>query len=327
VSKRRGKDVEETPPEELTVEDRRAKRKRDRARKKAGRDPTSRSPWRRALVIGVPVAIIAVVAVVLVLSNLPTPCISLVPIPNSAGPTPTFPSRTNPMFSTSWCPSASEVYGTAPLLTININGTVVSLPGSIGRNNSYPNNYQCNLPVLTEPASYGFAPNTINILSDWNYEYNLSTFFSIWSESYPNAYVSANSPAQPIIYQQNDILGFTNNGTSTVRLWVDNQPSYQGPLLDISTLDNTVTPYPSCLANLYGTGHTIAITYSNKANPLFRPAAFGSVDATGLADPYADGLLFFGALPHFGFLTPLVQEISKVAFGSIAWLSARGLHR
>ncbi len=326
MSKRRGKDVEETLPEELTPEDRRAKRKRDRARKKAGHDPTSRSPWRRALVIGVPVAIIAVVTIVLVLSNLPTPCISLVPIPGGSG-VPTYPQRGTTDFSTSWCPSASEVYGTAPMLTININGTVVNLPGSIGRNNSFPNNYQCNLPVLTEPASYGFTPNTINILSDWNYEYNLSTFFSVWSESYSNVYVSANSPAQRIIYQQNDILGFTSNGTNTVKLWVDNQPSSQGPLLVISTLDNTVPPYPSCLAKVYGTGHTIAITYSNKANPLYRPTAFGPVDATGLADPYADGLLFYGALPHFGFLTPVLQEISKVAFGSLAWLSARGLHR
>lgn len=130
MSKRRGKDVEETLPEELTPEDRRAKRKRDRARKKAGHDPTSRSPWRRALVIGVPVAIIAVVTIVLVLSNLPTPCISLVPIPGGSG-VPTYPQRGTTDFSTSWCPSASEVYGTAPMLTININGTVVNLPGRL----------------------------------------------------------------------------------------------------------------------------------------------------------------------------------------------------
>ena len=216
------------------------------------------------------------------------------------------------------------MYGTAPVLTINVNGTVVTLPSAIGRNTSFPNSYNCELPILTEPASDGFPTNTINILSDWAYTYNLSTFFDVWSESYANVYVSASSPSQPIIYQSNDILGFTSNGTDQVRLWVDGQLSTKGPLLDISTLDGTIAPYPSCLANLYGTGHTISITYSKTASPSWGTVSPGAVGATGLAEPYARALMFDGPLPHFGFLTPMIQEISKVAHSSLLWLTLRG---
>ncbi|HEV2166845.1 MAG TPA: hypothetical protein VGS23_07735, partial [Thermoplasmata archaeon] len=180
------------------------------------------------------------------------------------------------------------------------------------------------LPVLTEPASAGFPTNTINILSDWAYTYNLSTFFDVWSESYANVYVSASSPSQPIVYQPNDILGFTSNGTNTVRLWVDGQLSTKGPLLDISTLDGTIPPYPSCLGTLYGTGHTIAITYSKNPSPAWGKVAPVAVGATAIAEPYARALMFDGPLPHFGFLTPMIQELSKVAHASMPWLSLRG---
>ena len=324
MSKRRGREVEEARPEELTPEDRRLKRRRDRVRRKAGRDSSSRNPWRRGLVIGVPVGVIAVVAIYLVVSNLPTPCITLVPVPTSSG-VPAYPPAGTTNFGGTWCPSATEVYGTAPLLTITINGTVVNLPAAIGRNNSFPGGYECDLPIRTEPAAFGFTPNTINILSDWNYQYNLSTFFNVWSESYSNVFVSSAHPSQPIIYQPDDILGFRTNATDVVRLWVDNQLSSKGPLLEISTLDNTVPPYPSCLAKLYGTGHTIAITFSSTATTSFGPASIPPLDATGLANPYADGLLFFGPLPHYGFLTPFLQESAKVAHFSSPWLALRGL--
>ncbi|MCI4358125.1 MAG: hypothetical protein L3J95_00840 [Thermoplasmata archaeon] len=325
MSKRRGREeAEESKPEELTAEDRRAKHRRDRARRKAGRESASRSPWRRVLVIGAPVGVISVVVAFLVVSNLPTPCIGLVPVPTSSG-VPAYPPAGTTSFSSTWCPGATEVYGTAPVLTININGTVVNLPASIGKNNSFPGNYECDLPVLTEPATFGFPQNTINILSDWNYAYNLSTFFDVWSESFSHVYVSATSPSQPIIYQSNDILGFTTNGTDAVRLWVDGQLSSKGPLLEISTLDNQITPYPSCLGKVYGTGHTIAITYSKTATPAVVRYSVGPYDATSPANPYAAGLLFDGPLPHFGFLTPLIQEISKVNFFSLQWLALRGL--
>ncbi len=326
MSKRRGKSVDEAAPETLTPEERRDQRKRDRLRKKAGREPIGKpSPWRKVAIIGIPVAVIAVVAAVLVVANLPTPCISLVPVPAESG-VPAFPSHTNPNFGTSWCPSASEVYGTAPLLTIDISGNKVSIPGQIGMNDTYAGNYECDLPIVTEPSADGLTPGTINILSDWDYEYNLSTFFDIWSETFSSVAVSSSATSQPIVYQSNDILGYTSNTSEGVYLFVDNQLSSQGPLLDISTLDNTLTPYPSCLGNIYGTGHTILITYSNSTAHSYVPMGDGVDDVTQVANPEAAALLFNGAEPHFGFLTPMVQATAKLLHSSLDWLELRLVH-
>ncbi len=325
MSKRRGKsEGTDAAPENLTPEERRDQRRRDRIRKKAGHEPSARGgKWRRAALIGVPIAVIAVVGAVLIVSNLPTPCITLQAVPSSAG-NPAFAAHTSdPQSGNTWCPDASEVYGTAPVLKIDISGSIVQLPALIGENNSYPGGASCDLPIVTEPASDGFPTNSINIQSDWNYQYNLTTFFTIWSESFKAVAVSSSATAQPIVYQSDDILGYTANATEGVYLFVDNQLSSQGPLLDISTLDGTITTYPSCLGQIYGMGHTIMISYTNSTSKAYVPIGDGVADATIPANPEASAELFNGPLPHFGFSTPFVQAFQKMVHASLAWLDLR----
>ncbi|MCI4349109.1 MAG: hypothetical protein L3J93_02675 [Thermoplasmata archaeon] len=329
MSKRRFRAEETAEPEALTPEERRSKHRRERAHRKAGSDAAARSPWRRAAVIGIPAAVIAVVVLILVVSHLPTPCLTFQPIPTMSG-VPAFPDHNGSDFSRSWCPSASQVYGVTPKLTIYINGAAVTLPSAIGRNNSYPGSYACNLPILTEPAAPPQYPQgSFRIISAWNYRYNLSTFFSVWSESYHGIAIDQAHPSQPILYQSNDLLGFTSNATKTISLYVDNQPSSAGPLLDLTTLDFASTPadpYPTCLATVYGTGHTIVLAYHNASSQTpFEFGSVGVVDATGLADPQAPLRLADGPLPHFGFLTPTIQGVEKMQHASLAWLAFRGV--
>ena len=193
-------------------------------------------------------------------------------------------------FGNTWCPNGvNVVLDSYPYLTISIGGTTVSLPTSIGRNSTYPGGQACDLPVETQPASSGNPAGTVDIVSPWAFAYNLSTFFTVWSQSYANVYVNSSHASQPIVYQPNDLLGFTSDASHSVRLFVDGSPSSAGPSLGIDTLDYGPNPYPSCIGQKYGTGHHILLTYSG--------ATAGSAGAKVIAPTLATGPAVLGLGP------------------------------
>lgn len=312
MSKRRlrADEPEESPPESLSPEERRAQRRRERARRKAGHETSAKGPWRRVAIIGAPVTVIAVVAVLLLVVPHATPCVSLGPIPTSAG-VPDFPLDHNSSnFQGTWCPgpSTAEAYGLLLSLTIHVDGSSVNLPSAIGRNSSYPSNYDCMLPILTQ---IGLPSNSFQIISDWFYTYNLSTFFNVWAESYKTVDVSSTYPAQPISYTSSSLFGLTANASEKLQLFVDNQPSSKGPSLDISDLPFDSSTYPSCLATVDGTGHKIFLSYGPANSTVaFEPGAPPG-DVSAPANPLAPLLLYGGPLPHFGLLAPLMEAIAK----------------
>ena len=326
VSKRRFQTSEETPPEKLTPEERRAQRARERAKQKAGHAPTSTSPWRKAFIIGIPVAIIAVIAIVLVVSNLPTPCIQFSPIANSTASAPnepTFPTTVSGSFDGTWCISSTPVYSTSFYLRIDINNNSVAIPGLIGERANYTiDNARatCDLPIhsLTNPQISG----VVQIDSPWAYQYNLSMFFNVWSQSDSNVYVSSSDPNQPIIYQTSNLLGFTSNASASIHLFVDNQPSSLGPNLDLTTHDYGSTT-PTCMGQVYGTGHTILLTYGSSKLPSYRPVLQTPGLSTGLADPEALLQLYGGPAPQFALELPLTDTLSLVHMHSFDWLVLR----
>jgi hypothetical protein len=322
VSKRRLYSVDATAPEDLSPEERRAQRRRERAKKKAGHGPETTSPWRKAAVISIPVIVIAVVALVLIISNLPTPCLQFTPIANStpqAPNEPTFPASSGSDFSGTWCISTTPVYTTSFYLRIDINNASVALPSLIGERTNYSAG-TCDLPLHTLIVPQ--IPGVVQIDSPWAYQYNLSMFFNVWSQTFSTVSVSNSNPNQPIVYQKTDILGYTANTTDTVTLFVDNQVSNAGPNLDVTTLDYGATT-PSCLGKIYGTGHTILITYGSSKSLALRPLIETPSLRTGLADPTAILDLFYGPAPHFGLLAPLNNDLSKVQLHSLLWLVLR----
>jgi hypothetical protein len=327
VAKRR---VSSEPEEEKaavarTPEERRKQRKKDRASKKAGRAaPTS--PWRRAAYIGVPAAVvIAVVVVLITLTNANSiPCLQLSGVPVGVSGIPGFPPHNTTDFTNTWCPSGVNiVLDSFPYLTISIGGTTVSLPTSIGRNSSYPGGQTCDLPVETQTASSGYGPGTIFIVSPWAFAYNLSTFFSVWSQSYANVFVNASHASQPIVYDSNDLLGFASDSTHFVRQFVDGTPSNAGPGLGIDTLDYGPNPYPSCIGQKYGTGHHILLTYSGPTAGAAGTHLLAPTLATGPAIPGWDLLLYDSPEPHFGFGAAERTDFAELALGSLSWLVGR----
>jgi hypothetical protein len=327
VSKRRvAADAEDDPaPAARTPEERRKERKKERTAKKAGR-LRSASPWRRAAYVGVPVAVVAAVAVVLItLSNANAiPCLQLTGVPVGTTGTPAFPPHNTTNFGTTWCPGGTTtVLASFPWLSISIEGTSVTIPTSIGRNSSYPGGASCQLPVATEVPAAGYPSGTIYIESPWAFSYNLSTFFSVWSQSYSSVYVNTSKASQPIVYQANDLLGFTNDATHSVHLFVDGSPSSAGPSLGIDTLDYGPNPYPGCIGEKYGTGHTILLSYTSSHAGVQLDPILGPTLRTGPADPGANLLLFDSPAPHFGFGAAERSAFSGVALTSLGWLVGR----
>jgi len=322
VSKRRFQAPEEREVEELTPEERRAQRRRERAKRKAGHAPSSTPKWRKVAVVGIPVAVIAVVAAFLIFSNLPTPCVQFTAIPNSAPGAPnepTFPTSSQGGFGGTWCISSTPVYSTTVYLKIAVLSNTVAVPGLIGERTNYSAG-TCDLPLhtLAQPP----PPGVIQIDSPWAYQYNLSMFFNVWSQSFSHAYVDAANSSQPIIYQSDDLLGFKNNATDSVALFVDGQPSSAGPSLDLTTLAYSVTN-PSCLGNVYGSGHTILLTYTKSTGLALAHGASAPTLSTGSLDPSADAQLYDGPLPHFGLMAPLNDVLSTVHWHSLGWLVLR----
>ncbi|MCI4336744.1 MAG: hypothetical protein L3K17_06070 [Thermoplasmata archaeon] len=343
MSKRRFREDAETPAESQTPEERRAQRRKDRALGQKGKKPKSgpTSAWRRAALLGIPAVVIVAVVVVLVFGNLfSTPCITLQPIPPSSG-VPGFPPHTTSDFSQTWCPSGvSLVMEVFPYIQININGHSVGIPPtqaassatpdypSIGRNTSYPGNYACNLPVATHPplASQGYPDGIIYLASPWPYIYTLSTFFQVWAGSFSSVNVNASYAAQPIVYQTNDLLGFTSDATHKITLFVDGQVSSAGPSLALDTLDYGPNPYPACMSQKYGTGHIIVLSYS-----LITPAVRGSGlhPATLSTAPGVDPMVYLtslgGVLEKVGNAAGQETDRAHAMFAGLSWLVLRPL--
>ena len=315
----------EDEPAARTPEERRKQRKKDRASRKAGKT-VSTNKWRRAAYVGIPIAVVvAVVVVIVTLSNANSiPCLQLTGVPVGQSGSPAFPPHNTTDFSKTWCPQGvTTVLASFPLLSISIQGTSVTIPSSVGRNTSYPTGVECDLPVLTRTAVSGYPGGTIYVESPWAFSYNLSTFFSVWSQSYANVFVNTSHASQPVVYQTGDLLGFTADGTHSVHLFVDGTPSSAGPSLGIDTLDYGANPYPACIAEKYGTGHKILLTYSSAT-----PGALGvrgptGTLATGLADPGANGLLYDSPMPHLGFGSADRTAFAKLSIGSLSWLVGR----
>jgi hypothetical protein len=309
----------------LTPEQRRKRRKTGSPGKKAGRF-ASASPWRRAAYVGVPVAVIIAVAVILVtLSNANAiPCLQLTGVPVSVTGTPAFPPHNTTNFGSTWCPGGdTTVLASFPWLSIAIEGTPVPIPTSIGRNSTYPGGVECQLPVATETPSSGYPSGTIYIESPWAFSYNLSTFFSVWAQSYATVYVDSGNTSQPIVYQTNDLLGFHTDSTHSVHLFVDGNPSSAGPSLPIDTLDYGPNPYPSCIGEKYGTGNTILLTYTSASEGAQLVPISGPLLATGPAVPGWDLLLFDSPMPHLGFGAAERTAFAGITLTGLGWLVGR----
>jgi hypothetical protein len=316
----------ETAPEiARSPEERRKQRKKERVARKAGRTGLG-STWRRAAYVGVPAAVVVVVAVVLItLTNANSiPCLQLGPVPVGTSGTPAFPPHNTTSFSNTWCPGGvTTALATFPLLSISIGPTSVTLPSSIGRNSSYPAKIECDLPVLTRPATPDYPSGTVYVESPWAFSYNLSTFFSIWSQSYANVFVNTSHASQPIVYTSTDLLGFTADATHGVHLFVDGRPSSAGPSLGIDTLDYGPNPYPTCMGEKYGTGHHILLTYGGATAGAAGVRLLAPTLTTGPAVPGANLLLYDSPMPHLGFDAAQRADLEKLSVGSLSWLVGR----
>jgi hypothetical protein len=325
VAKRRvSSATAEEEPAARTPDERRRQRKKDRAAKKSGKGgPTSN--WRRAAYIGVPVAVVVAVVVVLVTLNANAiPCLQLSPVPVGASGVPSFPPHNTTNFGSTWCPNGvNVVLYSYPYLTVTIGSTTVSIPSAIGRNSSYPGGTTCDLPLVTRPAAAGYPSGTIYVESPWAFDYNLSTFFTIWSQSYATAFVNSSHPSQAIVYQSNELLGFMADSTHSIRLFVDGSPSSAGPALGIDTLDYGPNPYPSCLGEKYGTGHHILLTYSTPSAGAAGGRIIAPTLSSGPAVPGWDLLLYDSPMPHLGFDAPERAAIAKLSLGAFPWLMGR----
>lgn len=340
MAKRRFQRTEEAPAETLTPEERRARARRERTARKKGKTakggPASR--WRPVLILGVPAAVIVAVVLVLVFGNLfSTPCLTLQPIPPSSG-VPAFPAHTTTDFSTTWCPSGVNlVEESFPYLQININGHSVPLPPtqaatsstpdypSIGRNSSYPGNYVCNLPIATHPPlAPDYPDGTIYIASPWAYIYNLSTFFDVWAGSFSSVDVNASYSSQPIVYQPNDLLGFSSDATHRITLFVDGQVSTAGPSLELNTLDHGPNPYPTCLGEKYGTGHVIVLSYSTITPAVVGagPRPIAGESALGV-NPELYLTSLGGPLQKIGDAAGQATDAAHAGVATLSWLVLR----
>jgi hypothetical protein len=327
VAKRRFRTDLEKGRREASAEaravDRRQERKRARAAREAGnvRAGGGRPPLRRVLIISLPVAVVAVVVVLLLVNpSLQGPCLQLTAIPSSSG-VPAFPAH-NASLATSWCPSGvTPVLQAFPLLTIRIGATTIGFPTNIGRDTNYTEAgqpYTCQLPIATEPSSTtGLPPGSILLVSPWPYIYTLGDFFQVWYERSTTVNVNSSFPSQPVTYTATDLLGFTADATHAVRLYVDGQLSSAGPSLNLDTLANSPNVYPACLGRIYGTGHSILLTYSSSGTAAISAGLVAPHLATEAAGP--------GTASGSGGAAAGPALTAGAGSATAAWLATKGL--
>lgn len=246
----------EFAPENRTVEVGRTKRK-DRRKRGSGRQPPGHAGTaRRAALVSIPAGVITIVVIVLVFfSPFAPPCIRLTTVPASSG-TPAFPPSDTADFGGTWCSTAPAVYHVHVSLSIEVGTVTVPVFDRIGINSSYPGGATCFLPIHTHDSS-----GTLHVESAWPYEYTLGDFFAEWAQSESSIFVNSSFPSQPVNYTGSDLFGLPSGGAHTLLLLVDGEVSMAGPQLDLTKLDNPPGPSPNCLADEYGTGHTVAIVY------------------------------------------------------------------
>ncbi|HEV2316167.1 MAG TPA: hypothetical protein VGV89_01140 [Thermoplasmata archaeon] len=339
MAKRRFKSSPDEETDEgpaTSSEDRRRERKRQRTAREAGnvRAGSRSNLLRRGLIFGVPIAVIIGIIVLLLVNPFQGPCLQLQAIPSQSG-LPAFPSHNaSTDLTTSWCPpSVTSVMQVFPYLRIRIGGTDVGIPTSIGRNANYTYQgqpYTCTLPMSTNTGAYdeanGLQPGSILITSAWPYVYTLGDFFEVWGQSYSTVDVNASYTAQPITYTSSDLLGFTPDATHSIQLFVDNQVSTAGPDLNLDTYSNNGQVYPSCMGRIYGTGHTVYLTYASSLSAQVTPLRGASGLATSVSGGALAELAWDSPAPH---LITLVYEFTS--FGhlreqSLNWLLLRGGH-
>ena len=311
---------EDKPLAALTPEERRAARKADRQRDGRSKKPRMpRTGWRRAIAPLAVVGVIAVVVVILYFQFIAVPCLQLQPIPTQSG-IPALPAANTTDFSQTWCPSAAHVLNVYPKLTITVNGQNVALPPSIGRSTNFTN-YECDLPLVTHPASSGLPTGTIAIESPWPYVYTLGDFFSVWQDTYVSAFVNSTYSARTIDYTTTQLLGLPADATHSITLFVDGQKSSDGPTLNLDQLSGAPSPTPSCLGKLYGTGHTIALVYQTGTvaavvHPISAPTL-----ATGPAPAIAP--TYDAPMPRVIHLAETVMESARLPGSHLAFLVMR----
>ena len=326
MAKRRLRSADERPADELTPEERRERRREERRKDGKGKRPkTPATGWRRAVVPIIAVgAILAVAILVLYGTNVlfPAPCLQFQPIPSGSG-TPAFPAAntTASGFATSWCPGDAPVFQTYPRLTIVVGGSAVAIPTSIGISSNF-SSYTCTLPIHTQVPTSALPSGTISIESAWPYEYTLGEFFQVWQGSYVSAYVNSSYSTRTIDYTSTSLLGLPADSTHSLTLFVDNQPSSEGPNLVLNTLDGSGSTYPSCLSKNFGTGHTIELVYHSTSTTAIEGGIRGAALSTaGL--PLADGAPLGAAMPRV-VLTPVVAlTLAHQAMSGLTWLGMR----
>lgn len=291
----------EKAPEDLTPEERKNQRRRERAQSRVGKARRGfGSPLRRGLLLGIPAAVITGVVLFLLFNpfNIPSPCLSL----TQPTASPAFPPPGTTDFSGSWCPQgATDVLVVEGLLEININGTVVTPSAGFGVNQSFPR-YTCTLPVSRPPSSEGPLPGGADfvVASPWDFSYNLSWLFQAWAASDPTVGVGSAHPSQAVGYTPTDLMGFTSDATHRITLFVDNQPSNAGPSLVLPTLPYVSSPAPSpaCVASVYHTGHIILLSYSGGTPTTATSGIRGATASTGPGDPFWAPQSWNGPMPR-----------------------------
>ena len=333
MAKRRIRNLADKDPEELTAEERRALRKRERAAGGTDRAvrPKGGFPWRRAAAIGIPAVVVVAIIVVLLVNpfHANPPCLQFTTSPSGE---PAFPPKGTTDFSTTWCPgNAPLIMHLHPYVKIAINGHSIGvgesgLPPSIGRDSNYTN-YECDLPIHTHPPGPG-EPSPAGILhieSPWAYIFNLSMLFSEWSQSYSGAYVNQSNTQAPITYTPTDLLGYQADPGHSVTLFVDNQLSSDGPNLNLDVLPYLSDPFPACVGTIYGTGHTILLSYQARSAVALGVGTgiHGATASTAAADPELNGLLFDSPMPHVGSTIAHASDLTRLRYAGLGWLSLR----
>ncbi|HYK93101.1 MAG TPA: hypothetical protein VEY07_03550, partial [Thermoplasmata archaeon] len=151
------------------------------------------------------------------------------------------------------------------------------------------------------------------------------TFFYVWQQSFTGVFVNTSHPNQPIVYQSNELLGFTADATHKVELFVDGSPSTAGPSLELNTLDYESNPYPTCIGEVYGTGHVVLLEYVS-ITPAVRGAGLHPALLDSAPPPAMTYLVSLGGpLQKVGDSAAASTDQAHAEFAALHWLSMRGL--